>query len=67
MIETMQENKLVCSVEEAGKLLGVSRPTAYKLAHQDGFPVVRIGRAIKVYLPGLYQWIEERAKGGQQN
>jgi excisionase family DNA binding protein len=67
MVETMQENKLTCSVEEAGKLLGVSRPTAYKLAHQEGFPVMRIGRAMRVYLPGFYQWIEERTKEGKQN
>ena len=38
------------SVEDAGIILGISRPTAYKMARQDAFPVpiIRIGDSIRV-------------------
>ena len=35
--------KLTMTVEEAGKVLGISRPTAYKLVQRADFPVVRGG------------------------
>ncbi len=44
----MKEGKLVLSVEAAGKLLGVSRPTAYKLAKAGQIPTLRLGRRIVV-------------------
>jgi excisionase family DNA binding protein len=40
--------KLVMSLEAAGKLLGLSRPTAYKLAKSGAIPTLRLGRKIVV-------------------
>jgi excisionase family DNA binding protein len=40
--------KLIFSVEEAGKLLGLSRPTAYKLAKSGEIPTLKLGRKIVV-------------------
>jgi hypothetical protein len=50
-----QENRLFCSVEEAAKFIGISRPQAYKLCHTDppGLPVIRFGVRIRVSIPGL--------------
>lgn len=40
--------KLTLSVEEAGKLLGVSRAIAYQLSHRADFPTLHIGKRILV-------------------
>ena len=40
--------KLVMSIEEAGKKLGLSRPTAYKLAKSGELPTIKLGRKIVV-------------------
>jgi excisionase family DNA binding protein len=39
---------LVYTVEQAGKLLGLSRPTSYKYANDGTLPVVRLGRRLVV-------------------
>lgn len=38
------------NIEEAGAMLGISRPTSYKLARRDEFPVpiIRLGRRLVV-------------------
>ena len=38
------EEKLVYTVEEAGKLLGIGRSVAYEAARCGELPVIRIGR-----------------------
>lgn len=42
------EEKLVWTVEEAGKLLGLSRPTAYKVVKLGQIPAIRLGKKIVV-------------------
>ncbi|MBR2782942.1 MAG: helix-turn-helix domain-containing protein [Firmicutes bacterium] len=55
--------KLTVSVDELAKLLGVSRPTAYALTHQTGFPSIRISdRRIIVPVDALRIWLAEQAK-----
>lgn len=59
----MNENKIIrspltCSVEEAAKILGVSRSMAYQLARSEGFPTVKIGRRLLVSVKGLERWVE---------
>lgn len=53
--------KLVYSVPEVAKLLGLNRVTVYKLAKQDGFPAVRIGRRIIIPKKALEEWLEREA------
>jgi excisionase family DNA binding protein len=40
--------KLTMTIEEAGAALGLSRATAYKLAHDGTLPTIRLGRQLKV-------------------
>lgn len=59
----MIENKIIrspltCSVEEAAKILGVSRSMAYQLVRSEGFPTVKIGRRLLVSVKGLERWVE---------
>ncbi|MBM3675678.1 MAG: helix-turn-helix domain-containing protein [Actinobacteria bacterium] len=47
-VTTRNEERLVWTVEEAGRLLGVSRAHAYKLVARDELPHVRLGRRVVV-------------------
>ncbi|OGO24702.1 MAG: hypothetical protein A2Z28_04380 [Chloroflexi bacterium RBG_16_51_9] len=54
----MAEEKLTMSIEEAEKLLGVSRPTAYVLAKNGQIPVLRLGRLLKVPRSAFLKMLE---------
>ena len=43
-----QTERLVYTVEEAGRLLGVSRTTAYECVRTRQLPSIRLGRRIVV-------------------
>ena len=57
-------DRVAVSVEEAGKLLGVSRSVAYSLARSAGFPVLKLGKRKLVSLRGLQAWIDEQTAKG---
>lgn len=39
-----EKHRLVLTIEEAGELLGVSRPTAYQMAHAGQIPIIKLGK-----------------------
>jgi excisionase family DNA binding protein len=45
---TRADQRLTISVEEAGRLLGISRGLAYELVNRGDIPSVRLGRRILV-------------------
>ena len=47
-IKNFEELPLILKVEEVGKILGVSRATAYTLVRSKGFPCVRVGAKLLV-------------------
>lgn len=53
----MTIERLVISIPEAAKLLGVSVSTAYRLARENRIPVIRIGASVRVNLRQLEAWI----------
>lgn len=56
---------LTMSVEEAAKLLGVGRGTAYEAARRGELPTIRLGRRLLVPRARLLALVEgEAAKGG---
>ena len=58
----MNENgALLISVEEAARLLAISRNLAYELVRQGRLPHVRLGRRILVPRFGLEQWVAQEA------
>ncbi len=57
--------KLTLSVEEAGKLLGVSRQVAYQLIHRTDFPTLHIGRRILVPKKQLEAWMDRNVTGAE--
>ncbi len=58
--------KLVISVAETAKILGISLPTAYALTYRADFQAFHIGRRALVDRAGLEQWISVQA-GSHQN
>ena len=52
--------RMVMTVEEMGKELGISRTTAYDLVQRPDFPSFSIGRRILVSRDGLLKWIEKQ-------
>ena len=57
--------KLTLSVEEAGKLLGVSRQVAYQVIHRADFPTLHIGRRILVPKKQLEEWMDRNVIGAE--
>jgi len=45
------------SVEDASKVLGVSRQTMYDLCRSKGFPAIRVGRRIRIPIETFHIWI----------
>ena len=54
---------VVLTMRQLREVLQISRPKAYELAHQKGFPVVRFGRVIRIPRDALLRWLEEGGAG----
>lgn len=63
----MEQNKtkIALSVTETAELLGVSRPTVYKLIKRGDFPAFNIGSRTVISRTGLEAWVMEQAGRGQ--
>ena len=52
------DTPLMCDVERAEQLFGLSRTTLYGLAKTyPDFPVRVIGRGVRYLVPDLYMWL----------
>ena len=49
--------KLALTVAEACDLTGVGRTTGYRLVAEGSWPCVRIGRAVRIPLAALREWL----------
>jgi len=56
----MDLEKLTYNVQEAAKVLGISRAKAYELVHAQDFPAIFIGRRVVIPIDALKQWLEEK-------
>lgn len=52
------EQRLVLTVEEAAKLLGISRPSAFEGVRRGEIPHIRIGRRILIPKAALEQMLQ---------
>lgn len=59
----MTDEKMTLTVDEMSKILGVSRPMAYRLANSEGFPSIKVGRRILVLRKQLESWLEAHING----
>ena len=58
----MSVSPLLLSVPEVARSLGLGRTKVYELIATEGLPVVRFGRAVRVSVASLQQWVERREK-----
>ena len=53
-------NKKSYTVAEIRQILGISRPTAYKLINQNVFQSVRLSSGIRIVKSSFDAWLETR-------
>ena len=53
------------NMTQAAQLLGVSRPTLYRLARTPGFPVVHLGGCTRVLVDDLREWARQQENAGK--
>ena len=58
--------KLTCTVSEAAKILGVSKPTVYDLVHKRTIPSINVGRKILISRKALSDWLENGGTHGKE-
>ena len=50
-------DKAVMSVLEMAEQMGISRPKAYELVKEPGFPTIRIGTRILIPVDAFKEWL----------
>ncbi len=55
---------LAVGTTEAARILGISRPTLYRLLNQADFPSFRVGSRVLISVSGLHAWIDRQTKEG---
>ncbi len=61
-METQNFKPVAVSTVEAAKMLGISKPSIYRLIHRGDFPVLRVGGRTLISVAGLDQWVEQQTK-----
>lgn len=51
---------IAVSTTEAARMLGVSRPTIYKLLEKENFPAFKLGARTLISVEGLKKWVERQ-------
>ena len=54
---------LLLRIPEVAVSLQLSRAQVYRLIYDEGLPVVHFGRAVRVSVKALEQWLERREQG----
>lgn len=55
--------KLVMSVPEMAKALGISAPKAYDLTHIEGFPLLMVGKRRLAPVEAFKKWLDKQTGG----
>ena len=51
--------KATFTVQEVAQYLGIGRNKAYELVQEKRFPILKIGKQIKVPIKPLERWLEQ--------
>jgi excisionase family DNA binding protein len=63
-LETLK-GRTTCSIDEAARILGIGRSTAYAAAHDGTLPVIRVSKRLLVPAARLAQMLEGTGGAGQ--
>jgi excisionase family DNA binding protein len=58
----MEVQPLLLDIPQVCESLRLSRAKVYRLIYYEGLPVVHFGRAVRVPVIALQQWVEQRDK-----
>lgn len=65
-IEVKQQSSevppLLLTIPQVMACMNLKRNKIYDLINNEGLPVQRFGRAVRVYLPALNAWLEQRQR-----
>ena len=61
--KSYDELPLFLNSELVAKVLGISSSSGYKLMHEPGFPVLRVGSRMVVPKEQFIQWVNEHTGG----
>lgn len=61
---TFDDLPLVLNVNDVASILAISKVSAYELVKSSNFPVVRVGRRIKIPKAAFMEWLDNQAKRG---
>ena len=53
--------RMTLTVEQMADELNISRPTAYNLVKEEGFPALTIGHRVLVNRAGLQRWLDSKS------
>lgn len=56
-IKNILEFPIVLKVDDVGKIMEISRVTAYNLVHSEGFPCKFIGRRLVIPRDAFFKWL----------
>jgi len=56
------DDRLVYEVPEAGALLGLSKNASYEAAKRGDFPIIKLGRLIRVPKAAFHHLLDAKAK-----
>lgn len=60
MVEARRSERGYLTVPELAARWGVSLPSAYNVVHAEGFPVLKVGRCLRVPVDRLTEWEREQ-------
>ena len=58
--------RLLLTVEEAARRLGIGRSLAWRLVRSGELPSVRLGRLVRVPERTLQAWLDRRCQGAER-
>jgi excisionase family DNA binding protein len=57
---TTTQEPLLLTLNQASTLLNLGRTTLYQLINQEGLPVMRFGRSVRINPIRLREWLDQR-------
>lgn len=57
MMDCIEEENDLMTVAEMARMLKISRSKSYDLIKQGGFPIIKIGKCIRINKKSLLSWL----------
>ena len=64
--KSYDELPLFLNSETLAKVLGISPSSCYELMHEEGFPVIYVGKRMVVEKSKFIEWVGTHTQGGKR-